>query len=151
MSLPIKKLSPPPFLHASPHSFLPCLTLSFPSLSLIAFRQILPKTLPVGHIFSFINTTYLKKFIGIKSLSTKQCSAESSAWIIPPVSPILPKMFFLLSSCMFLPRCMECPAPFPKPAIWGKPCRWGKNPAQQQKNAHFSHQKISLYQIAIFI
>ena len=73
-----------------------CLTSSLPWLqtiywkkvSVIAFRNIAPKILPVVHISSLIFTTYLKKFIGIKSISTKQCPAELSPWIIPPVSPI---------------------------------------------------------------
>ena len=99
---------------------------------LTAFRQILPKSLPVVHNFSFITTTYLKKFIGIKSLITKQCPAELSPWIISPVSPILPKIFPLLSSCLLLPPCMDCPTHSPKLTVCGKPCRWGKNPAQQQ-------------------
>ena len=38
--------------------------------SLIAFKQIKPKPLPVVYIFSLI------KFIRIKSLNTKQCPAE---------------------------------------------------------------------------
>ena len=32
----------------------------------------------VAHIFSFTITTYVKRFIGIKSLITRQCPAESS-------------------------------------------------------------------------
>ena len=76
-------------------------------VSLTAFRRILQKVLPVVHIFSFIITTYLKKFIGIKYLITKQCPVVLSPWVIPPVSPILPKIFPLLSSCLLPPPCMD--------------------------------------------
>ena len=70
---------------------------------LIAFRQILSKILSVVHIFSFIITTYLKKFTGSKSLSTKQCSAELSSWIIPHVFPFYEKCIpsFHLASCQY--------------------------------------------------
>ena len=69
-----------------------------------------------------------------------------------PCIPILPKMFHLLSSCLFSLPCMDCPTLSPKSSVWEKPCRWGKNPAQQQKrNAHFSHQKNPPHQIAIFM
>ena len=44
-------------------------------LSLIILRQ---KLLPVAHIFSFKIMNYLKKFIAIKSLNTKQCAAKLS-------------------------------------------------------------------------
>ena len=136
-----------------------CLTSSLPWLqtiywkkvSVIAFRNIAPKILPVVHISSLIFTTYLKKFIGIKSISTKQCPAELSPWIIPPVSPILPKMFPFLSYCLLPFQCMDSPAHSPKPTVWGKPCRWKKNPVQSQKNAHLSHQQNPTHQIAIFM
>ena len=82
---------------------------------LIAFRHILLKILPLMHIFSFIITTYLETCCGIESFSRKQCPVELSLWIIPPVSPILPKMFPLLSSCLLPPPCLDCPAPSPKP------------------------------------
>ena len=45
---------------------------------LIAFRQILPKILPLAIIFSNIIMTNLKKLIGNKSLNTKQCPAGLS-------------------------------------------------------------------------
>ena len=60
-----------------PH-FIPLLIADHTKVSLTAFGQILPKILPVVHISSFIIMTYLKKFIGIKSLITKQCLAELS-------------------------------------------------------------------------
>ena len=108
-------------------------TTCWKKVSLIVFRQILPKYLLAVHIFSFIITTYLKNFIGIKSLSTKQCPAELSPWIIPPVSPILPKIYHLLPSSLMPLPCMDCPASSFKPTVWGKPCKWRKNPIQQQK------------------
>ena len=128
MSFPTKKLTPPPFLHASPHLSLDCR----PHIVKLSnsFYTFLLKTLTVVHIFSLIFRIYLKKFIGIKSLSTKQCPAELPPWIIPLVSSILSNMYHLLSSCLFPPPCMECPVCSPN---WGKPCRWGKNTAQQQK------------------
>ena len=99
-----------------------CLTPSPPWLQtacwkkvfLIDFRQILSKTLLVVHIFSFIITTYSKNIIWNKSLSRKQRPAELSPWIIPSVSPILPKMYHLLSFCLLLLPCMDCPAYSPK-------------------------------------
>ena len=112
-------------------------TTCWKKVSLINFRQILPQILPVAHIFSFIITTYLKNIIGNKSLTTKQCPAELSPWIMPSVSPILPKMYHLLSSCLVALPCMDCPAHSPKLTIWGKPCRWGKNLVQQQKKCPF--------------
>ena len=75
------------------------------------------KSFPVVYIFKFTITTYLKKLIGIKSRSTKQCPAELSPLIIPTVSPILPKLCHLLSSCLFGLPCIDYPAPFPKPTI----------------------------------
>ena len=41
-----------------------------------AFRQILPKVLPTASIFSNIIMINLEKFIGSKTLNTKQCSAR---------------------------------------------------------------------------
>ena len=95
-------------------------------MSLISFRQILPKTLPVAHIFSFIISAYLKKFSGIKSFSTKQCPANLSLQIIPLVFLILPKMspsfhlgccphhvwtaLPLLENCWGNPVVKSCPA-----------------------------------------
>ena len=121
------------------YSFPSCLTPSlhwlqttyWEKVSLIAIKEILPKIFPMVHIFSFIITTYLKNFIGVRTLSTKQYPAELSPWSIPPVFPILPKMFPLLSFCLFSPSFMDCPTSSPKPTVWGKPCRWGKNPPNQ--------------------
>ena len=118
------------------YSFLSCLTPSLPLLqttywkkvSPIAFRQILPKMLPMVHIFSSIITTYLKKFIGIKTLSTKQYPAKLSPWSIPIVFLILSKMFALLWFCLLPPPCMDCPTSSPKPTVSGKRSRWGENP-----------------------
>ena len=125
----------PPKIESSP--FPSCLTPSLPCRphigeSLIAFRQILTKILPVVHICSFIITTYLKKFIEVKSISTKQCPAELSPWITPPVSPILLKMFPLLSSYFLTPPCMDCPVPSPKP-FWGDPVDGGRIPSRSKK------------------
>ena len=61
-------------------------------VSLIAFRQILPKMLLVARIFSYTIFIYLKKLDGTKSLNTKQFSAGLSPRIIPQVSPFLPKI-----------------------------------------------------------
>ena len=88
-----------PFCWISPHSkiefLLPC-----PEhrphiekkVSLIAFRQILPKILSVACIFSYTNMTYLKKLDETKSLNTKQCVAGLSSRITTQVSPFLPKV-----------------------------------------------------------
>ena len=127
-----------------------CLTLSlswfqttcWKKVSLITFRQNLPKTLLAVHIFSFIIMTFLKKFIEIRSLMTKQCLVELSPWIIPPASPILPKLLILLLSCLLPPSC-RLPCRFPKPTVQGKPCKWGKNPTQQQKWCSFPAPEIS--------
>ena len=82
-----------------PSTFPSCLTPFFPwfqntywkKVSLTAFRKILSKVLSVVHIFSFIITTYLKKFTVIKSLSTKKCPAELSPWITPQLPPFYQK------------------------------------------------------------
>ena len=118
------------------YPFPSCLTPFFPWLqttywkkvSPIAFRQILPNILTMVHIFSFIITTYLKKFIGIKILSTKQCPAELSPWNIPTIFLILPKMFLLLSFCLLPPPCMDFPTFSLKPIIWKNPVDGGESP-----------------------
>ena len=73
-----------------------CLTCLKPhigqNVSLIGFRQILPKYLPVMHIFSFTIITYLKKLLGVKFFFTKQRPAGLSPKIIPPAACVLPKM-----------------------------------------------------------
>ena len=52
-------------------------------VSLIAFREILPKILPEGCIFSNTIINYLKQLVGIKSFNAKQCSSGLSPRIIP--------------------------------------------------------------------
>ena len=52
-------------------------------VSLIAFRQIFSKILPDAYIFSNTVKIYLKKFIGTKSINTKQYQAGLSPTIIP--------------------------------------------------------------------
>ena len=52
-------------------------------VSLIAFREILPKILPEGCIFSNTIINYLKQLVGIKFFNTKQCSSGLSPRIIP--------------------------------------------------------------------
>ena len=104
-----------------------CLTPFFPWLQItywkkvspIAFRQILPKFLPMVHIFSFIIWTYLKKFIGIKILSTKQYPAELSPWSIPIYSPSCQKCFpsFHFACC---PHHVWTSLPFPLNLLFGK-------------------------------
>ena len=137
-------------LDVTPHQkiesspFPSCLTPSLPWLqitywrkvSLIVFRQILSIILSAVHIFSSIITTYLKKVIGIKSLSTKQRQAELSPRIIPPVFPILQKMYHFLSSCLLPLPYMDFPTLFPKPTIWRKPYRLAKNLVQHQYKFH---------------
>ena len=72
---PTKKLSSPVSLLIKDHIF-------GKKVSLIAFRQILPKTLPVPCMFSYTIMTYLENLDGTKSLNTKKCSAGSSLKII---------------------------------------------------------------------
>ena len=78
LNLPTKKLSPPSFLHASHHPSYDCRPhIYWKKVSLIAFRQIWTKILPVLHIFSFIITTNnLKTLIGIKTFKTKAVSSR---------------------------------------------------------------------------
>ena len=56
-------------------------------VSLIDFKQILPKILPAAYIFSYTIMTNLKKLIGTKSLNTKQSPAGLSPRIIPHYPP----------------------------------------------------------------
>ena len=131
LNLLTKKLSPPrppplPFPSYLTSFLLWLETKYWKKVSLIAFKQILPKILPMLHIFNFIIMAYLKNFIGIESLSTKQSPAELSPWIIHPILSILAKVSPLLSSWLLPPPCMDCPTPSPKHIIWGKPCRWGR-------------------------
>ena len=80
-----------PFCCTSPltktlsHPFPPLIAdhISEKKLSLIVFRQILPKHLSVAYIFSNTVMTNLKNLIGNKSLNTKQCPAGLSLRVIP--------------------------------------------------------------------
>ena len=118
--------------------------------SLIAFKQIKPKPLPVVYIFSFIITTYLIKFIRIKSLNTKQCPAELAPWIIPPYTPpsyqkCPPSLILLVDVTRYGLTC-----PFPQ-TFGGNPVHWGRTLSSSKKIAHFPHQKNPPYQMAVFI
>ena len=62
-------------------------------VSLMVFRQILPKILFAVDIFSYTITTYLKKLDGTKPLNTKQCPLGLSPRFIPQESPFLPNIF----------------------------------------------------------
>ena len=76
-------ISPPPknWVHLfSDHT-------SYIQVSLTAFRKILSKTLPEACIFSNLIMTYLEKFIGTKSIDTKQYLAGLSPRIIPHYFP----------------------------------------------------------------
>ena len=125
-------------------------TTCWKKVSLITFRQILPKTLLAVHIFSFIIITFLKKFIEIKSLMIKQYLVELSPWIIPPASLILPKMLILLLCCLLPLSCIDFPANFPNLPFRGNPVNGEKIQPSSKNNAHFSHQKYSPHQIAVF-
>ena len=73
------------------------------NISLLASRQILLKYLTVVLILSVKTMTYLKKFIGIQFLYTKQCLAALSPIIKSPVSPLQPTMHpFLILPCCHL-------------------------------------------------
>ena len=79
MSPQPKKMSPPvPWSHSIYWK---------KKVSPTAFRQILSNILPEACIFSNTIMTYLKKFIGTKSLDTKQCPARLSPRIIPHYPP----------------------------------------------------------------
>ena len=135
-----------PKIESSP--FLLCLTLSllqtlyWKKVGLRVFRQILQTILSVVHIFSFIITTYLKTFSGMKTLSKKQRPAELSLWIITRVYPILPKMFPFLSSYLLpVPR-IGCPVLLPN--LWRKPCIRERSPPSSQKVLTFETRKIPI-------
>ena len=129
---------------------LPCVQATYwKKVSVTAFGQILPKILPVVHIFSFLIMTCLKKSLELSPLL--QNSVNYLPALYRPVAPILPKMFPLLLSCLLPPPCMDCPTHFHTPTVRGKPCRWGKKPTQQQKNTQFLHQKNPPHQIAVFM
>ena len=115
---------------------------------MLFFRQVLPKVLPVVHIFSFIITTYSKKKKkkkkksplelnpSVKRLSSRIISLNHTPCISHLTKNMSPSFILLVAPTMY-----GLPCPFSQPTIWEKPCRWGKNPVQQQKNAHFPHQK----------
>ena len=67
-------------------------------VSLIAFRQIVSNLLPLVQIFSFIITTYLKNFIGMKSITTKQFPPEISL----NYTPCIPHLIKKFSPCFIL-------------------------------------------------
>lgn len=136
----IKNLSPPRSLYASLHPSLDCR----PHIGrkYLTYRHILPKIWLVVHIFSFIITTYLKTFSGMKTLSKKQRPAELSLWIITRVYPILPKMFPFLSSYLLpVPR-IGCPVLLPN--LWRKPCIRERSPPSSQKVLTFETRKIPI-------
>ena len=117
-----------------------CLTLSLPWLqtSFIAFRQVQPRSLLVVHIFSFIITTYLKEFIGIKSLNTvsRRIICLNYTLLYPPYFQKCPPLLIWLVA----PTTYGLSCPFLQ-NLWWKPCRWGEKPPPQQKIAHILHQK----------
>ena len=129
-----------------PFSFMPhpilLQTLYWKKVGLRVFRQILQTILSVVYIFSFIITTYLKPFSGMKTLSKKQRPAELSLWIITRVYPILPKMFPFLSSYLLpVPR-IGCPVLLPN--LWRKPCIRERSPPSSQKVLTFETRKIPI-------
>ena len=102
--------------------------------------------------YSFIITSYLKKLIGIKFFSIKQCQAELSSRFILLVFPTIPKMSppppFLL---LVAPTINGLLYPFTQTYCLGETFYMGgENPAQQQKSTHFSNQKNPPHQTAIF-
>ena len=146
----------PPKIESSP--FPSCVTPSFcwfqttywKKVSLIVFRQIWLKILPVVHIFSFLITIYLKKCIVIKSLSTKQCPAELSSWMVPLYPPSYQKCItsFHLACCpyhVWTALLLPPNLPFERNPVDG-----GRIPPSKN-NAHFLYQKNSPHQIAIFM
>ena len=143
MSLLTKKVSLSPYL-------LSLQTTYMKQVSLIAFRQILQYIFHVVHIFSFIITTCLKKLIGIKSLSAKHCPAEWSPWIIPPASPISPKIAPSVNLACSI-HDIRTALPLTQNFL-GKPCKLGvESLLEDKKNAHFLLQKNYVDQIIIFI
>ena len=67
------------------------------------------KNFACGAHFQFHNHDLFEKvFIGIKSINTKQRSAESPPWIITRVSPILPPFILLVAPNMYW---LSCPFP----------------------------------------
>ena len=60
-------------------------------VSLITFRQILAKIFPEACILNYTIMTYLKNFVGTKSLNTKRCPVGLSPRIMPRVLPFQSK------------------------------------------------------------
>ena len=85
----VKKLSPHSFFDVSLCPFFDRTPYIGKNVSLMVFRQIWLKHLPVVHIFSFTTMTYSIKFIGMKSINTKQCPARLSLELYLPVSSLL--------------------------------------------------------------
>ena len=76
-------------------------------VSLVAFRQTLPKHFVCGAHFQFHIVNYFKKLIGIKSLNTKQYQSSFSSRIISPSYQKFPRTLILLCCrrkvCSFIP------------------------------------------------
>ena len=81
-------------------------------ISQVALREILSKIMPGACIFSNTIMTYMKRLVGTKFLTTKQCSAD----YLPQLDLII-----LLN-------------------IYGKTWEWGRTPPKSQKFTHFPHQ-----------
>ena len=108
---PYRKMESPPSPSCFTSSLLGLEITCWKKVSLIVFGQTLPKVFPVVYIFKFTISTYLKKLIGIKSFSTKQCPAELSPLIIPTVYPNLtkivsPPFILLVWSTMYRLPCL---------------------------------------------
>ena len=118
---PHQKIESSPF----PYSLSPSrswLQIIYCKKSLIAFTQILPKILPVVLIFSFIIMAYFKKFIGIKSHSTKLTSIIITLNFTPCIAHLiknLPPTFILL----VVPTIYRLPYPFPQTLGVRRLCR----------------------------
>ena len=136
-----RKKKSSPFPSCLTPSLLWLQTKCWKKVSLIVFRQILPKVFPVVHIFSFIITTYLKKFAGIKFFSTKQCPAESFPWIIPHISPFYQRCIisFHLACCRYhILTALPLPPNLP---FWRNPVDGGRIPPHQQIKMLTSHTR----------
>ena len=83
--------------------------------------------------------TYLKTLDGTTPLNTKQYPAGLSPWIIPQVSPFLPKCP-LLWCCFVAPTlCGLSSLPL---NLYGKLWGWGEILPNNQKFTHFPTRKI---------
>ena len=125
-----KKLNPAPFHYVSPR---PCLHRNPHVVTLMSFKQILLKILPVMRILSFAIMIYLKRLIGMKLLNTKQCPEG-----LPPRIIAHPMHFrsykkippFLILLCCHHQVLTSSPL---SPILCGKPWGWSKNAEQQPK------------------